>query len=118
MLKRIVKGVTPPIITDLARRALGKVYRTEIIPESELIDAQAKLEFIDFYGNTSLFALDVIQRYGRLNEMRLFSLGNKMAHLVDYVAVFGTVYHSTWLKTFFPVLPNAGPRKPVGLKED
>ena len=118
MLKRIVKGVTPPIITDLARRALGRGSRTEIIPESELIDAQAKLEFIDFYGNTSLFALDVIQRHGPLNEMRLFSLGNKMAHLVDYVAVFGTVYHSTWLKTFFPVPPHAGAGNLVVLEGD
>jgi len=45
----------------------------------------------------------VIQQHGPLHEKRLLSLGNRMSHLADYLALFGTVYHSTWLKTYFPV---------------
>jgi hypothetical protein len=99
MLKKVLKSISPPICIDLFRLAFPlKSNHSQTGATGNLIE----MEFIDFWANTSLFALEVIQRHGRLNEMRLLSLGNRMAHLADYVAVFGKVYHSTLLKTMFP----------------
>jgi|GEM_PF-3664402 len=121
MLKRMIKSVTPPVVMDLARWVVGRQRRdsrTESSLAGDLICGESKLEFIDFYANTSLFALEVIQRHGSLHKKRLLSLGNRMSHLADYVAVFGTVYHSTWLRTYFPVPPNASPGNLVLLEGD
>src|SRR5687768_16073520 len=121
MLKQMIKSVTPPVVVDLARWALGRrrrVSRAESSLAGDVICGESKLEFIDFYANTSLFALEVIQRHGSLHEKRLLSLGNRMSHLADYVALFRTVYHSTWLRTYFPVSPNASPGNLVLLEGD
>jgi hypothetical protein len=121
MLKRMIKALTPPLAMDAARWVLGRKGRgsqTESGWTGDLLGAESKLEFIDFYGNTSLFALEVIQRHGALHEKRLLSLGNRMSHLADYVALFGTVYHSTWLKTFLPVPPNGSSGNLVVLEGD
>ncbi|MGA9996659.1 MAG: hypothetical protein WBP93_14675 [Pyrinomonadaceae bacterium] len=119
MLKKVVKAFTPPVILDLKRLALGQT-------EKQAADASLSaagpdrpdLEYIDFYGNTSLFALEVLQQHGALQEMRLFSLGNKMAHLADYLALFSTVYHNTLLQTAIPFADEHGAGKLVLLKED
>ena len=103
MLKKVLKSILPPICVDLFRLAFPLKVSDSQTAAANLIDK----EVIDFWGNTSLFALEVIQRHGPLNEMSLLSLGNRMAHLADYVAVFGKVYHSTLLKTMFPVSLNS-----------
>ncbi len=116
MLKKVLKSISPPIFVDLARSTFPRrATNAETAADGDTID-EKKIEFIDFYGNTSLFALEVMQRHGKLKEMRLFSLGNRVAHMVDYVAVFGTVYHSTLLKTFFPT-PTTGPSRNLVLLE-
>lgn len=118
MLKKVIKSISPPILVDLARLTFSRrVGHSQTIVAGDLID-ESKVEFIDFYGNTSLFALEVMQRHGKLNEMRLFSLGNRMAHLADYVAVFGTVYHCTLLRTLFPAANNGFSRNLVVLEKD
>lgn len=99
MLKKVIKSISPPIAVDLFRLAFPREANHS---QSAAADDLSKLEFIDYWGNTSLFALEVIQRHGRLNEMRLLSVGNRMAHLADYVALFRKVYHSTTLKTMLP----------------
>lgn len=118
MLKKVLKSISPPIFVDLVRSAFPRrASNSQPAVDGNAID-QTKVEFIDFYGNTSLFALEVMQRHGKLNEMSLLSLGNRMAHLADYVAVFGTVYHCTLLKTLFPVTTNGRSRNLVVLQED
>lgn len=115
MLKKVLKSISPPIFVDLARSTFPRrASNAQPAADSNVVD-ESKIEFIDFYGNTSLFALEVMQRHGSLNQMRLFSLGNRMSHLADYVAVFGTVYHCTLLKTLFPA---AATRNLVVLEED
>jgi len=115
MLKKVLKSISPPIFVDLARSTFPRrASNAQPAADGSVVD-ESKVEFIDFYGNTSLFALEVMQRHGTLHQMRLFSLGNRMSHLADYVAVFGTVYHCTLLKTLFPV---ANTRNLVLLEED
>ena len=114
MLKKVLKSISPPICVDLFRLAFPLKVSDSQTPAANLIDK----EVVDFWGNTSLFALEVIQRHGPLNEMSLLSLGNRMAHLADYVAVFGKVYHSTLLKTMFPVSLNSVEENPAVLEGD
>jgi len=113
MLKKVLKSISPPICVDLFRLAFP-LKAGDSQATVNLIDK----EVIDFWANTSLFALEVIQRHGPLNEMSLLSLGNRMAHLADYVAVFGKVYHSTLLKTMFPVSRNGSEGNLTVLKGD
>jgi hypothetical protein len=114
MLKKVLKSISPPICVDLFRLAFPLKVSESKSAEVNLIDK----EVIDFWANTSLFALEVIQGHGPLNEMRLLSLGNRMSHLADYVAVFEKVYHSTLLKTMFPVSRNGSEAKLAVLKAD
>lgn len=103
MLKKLLKSISPPIFVDLARWTFpGGVSHSETAASPNVFGDQGKVEFIDFYGNTSLFALEVMQCHGTLNEMTLLSLGNRMSHLADYVALFGAIYHSTLLETQVP----------------
>ena len=63
----------------------------EIERDSAGIDAESndpKFEFINYYGNTSLFALDVLCKHGLLAEMKLLSVACLMPHLADYLAIF------------------------------
>lgn len=112
MIKTVIKSITPPVLMNLARNMRGQAsHEAPQGPDSE------NLEYVDFYGNTSMFALETLQRLGQLKDMSLFSLGNKMAHLGDYLALFGTVYHNTTMRTELPV--NAqGASKLVLLRED
>jgi hypothetical protein len=68
-------------------------------------------EFINYYGNTSLFALSALRRLGRLDEMRLLSIGSLMPHLADYLALFHTVHHNTMTETRLPLPADMCPAK-------
>jgi hypothetical protein len=102
MLKNVVKKVTPPFVVDMGRKILGK----ETVPSGTvgaLADSlEHQVEFVDFWSNTSLYALEVIQSHGRLSDMQLLSIGNRMSHVADYVALFRSIYHSTLLNTVVP----------------
>jgi hypothetical protein len=102
MLKKIIQNLTPPIVMDVRRRMLGHPNEPSGTVGAMADKLQEKLEFIDFWANTSLFALETIQTHGRLSDMRLLSIGNRMAHLADYAALFATIYHSTLLETQVP----------------
>jgi hypothetical protein len=115
MLRKAVKLCTPPILIDLARSIAGK-SNSSVASSATSFDET--VEYIDFWSNTSLFALEVLQEHGPLKQMRLFSLGNRMANLADYVGLFDTIYHCTTLKTVFPVAPENSPSKLVLLQED
>ena len=69
MIKTAVKFLTPPILLELTRSVLRK-HRPTVQTEDELIrggnNLENKLEYIDFWGNTSLFALEVLHRHGTL----------------------------------------------------
>lgn len=102
MIRKIVRSVTPPAIWDLARFALGRSTPMALSDNANPGPDRPDLEYVDFYGNTSLFALEVLRRRGPLGEMRLLSLGNKMAHLADYLALFAKIYHNTMIQTAVP----------------
>src|SRR5881227_67647 len=72
---------------------------------SVLESSDPRLEFINYYGNTSLFALDVLRRRGNLSEMKLLSIGSRMPHLADYLGLFHTVHHNTMVRTCLPLPP-------------
>jgi hypothetical protein len=107
-----VREITPPFLLRLAGRFL-KNNNLRL-----LVETDARLEYIDYYGNTSLFALEVLRTYGPLNQMRLLSLGSRMANLADYLSLFSVVYHSTVVETFFPIQANKFPAKLVLLQGD
>jgi hypothetical protein len=75
-------------------------------------------EFINYYGNTSLFALDVLRGHGQLSQMRLLSVGSLMPHLADYLAIFHTVHHNTMTETRLPLPPEQCPAKLVLHRRD
>jgi len=102
MIKKIVRSITPPAIWDLARFAAGRRNKVALAGNANPGPDRPDLEYVDFYGNTSLFALEVLRRRGPLSEMRLLSLGNKMAHLADYLALFASIYHNTMIETAVP----------------
>jgi hypothetical protein len=102
MLKKVVKSIAPPAAVSISRKLLGK--RDEPVGTAgSLADSlEHEIEVVDFWSNTSLYALQVIQQHGDLRNMKLLSIGNRMANLADYLAVFGTIYHSTLLNTLVP----------------
>jgi len=75
-------------------------------------------EFINYHGNTSLFALAALRGHGRLSEMRLLSVACLMPHLADYLAIFDTVHHSTLTETRLPLPPERSPAKLVLHRRD
>jgi hypothetical protein len=83
-----------------------------------LASPDPKLEFINLHGNTSLFALDVLRKHGRLDEMKLLSLACLMPHLADYLGIFHTVYHNTMVQTRLPVAPEKFPARFVEYMQD
>ncbi len=118
MIKQIVKSITPPLVMDLARgvrRYSRSPAPTDHMPGPEPTD----MAYVDFYAHTRLFALEILRQRGRpLQEMTLFSLGNKLAHVADYLALFGRVYHNTMLKTAIPVEVDQCPAELTILQED
>jgi len=77
-----------------------------------------KFEFINYYGNTSLFALDVLRRHGSLSEMKLLSIATRMPHLADYLALFHTVHHNTMVHTSLPLPAELSPANLVMHQRD
>ena len=77
-----------------------------------------KLEFINYYGNTSVFTLDVLRRHGALSEMKLLSIASRMPHLADYLALFHTVHHNTMVQTCLPLPAELFPAKLVMHRRD
>jgi hypothetical protein len=75
-------------------------------------------EFVNYYGNTSLFALSALRQHGRLEDMRLLSVGSLMPHLADYLALFHTVHHNTMTDTRLPVSPEQSPARLVIHRRD
>ena len=61
-----------------------------------------KFEFINYYGNTSNFALQILRSRGELKDMNLLSMACLMPHLADYLAIFKSVYHVTMATTRLP----------------
>ena len=115
-IKQVIKSITPPVVLDLIRLAASKP-RSQ--PELALAGPDPQIEFVDFYAHTSFFALEKLRERGTpLKEMSLFSLGNKMAHLADYLALFAAVYHNTMLQTEVPVEPDECPSALTILRED
>ncbi len=76
-----------------------------------LASTDPKIEFFSYYANTSLFALDVLRRHGRLADMSLLSVGCHMPHLADYLALFGTVHHNSLVETSLPLPPDRFPAR-------
>jgi hypothetical protein len=70
-----------------------------------LVSNDPKLEFINYHGNTSLFALDVLRRHGSLSQMKMLSISCLMPHLADYLALFHTVHHNSLVTTKLPIPP-------------
>jgi hypothetical protein len=76
-----------------------------------LVSNDPKFEFVNYYGNTSIFALDVLRKHGRLEEMKLLSIACLMPHLSDYLALFDTVHHNTMVTTKLPLAAELFPAK-------
>jgi hypothetical protein len=83
-----------------------------------LTSTDPTLEFINYYGNTSLFALDVLRKQGRLDQMKLLSIGCLMPHLADYLGLFQSVHHNTLVTTRLPMPPGLFPAKFVEHRMD
>jgi hypothetical protein len=77
-----------------------------------------RLEFVNYYGNTSNFALRILQTHGELKTMSLLSLGCLMPHFADYLAIFRAVYHVTMATTRLPFAVAQSPAKLVLLQQD
>lgn len=118
LLSRPMKICLPPLLYSQIKR-LFQVEQVLVDGKRKLqvaSESDYNLEFIDYYGNTSLFALDCLKDFGPLNELRLLSIGCRMAHLIDYIALFKSVYHNTTVDTSFPI-PVEGFGKPVSLNK-
>ena len=119
MIKTAIKLITPPIIMNLGKRIVGNRNPTPAkLAGPDEAAAERRIEFVDFYANTSLYALQVLQTHGNLKEMTLLSLGNRMSHLADYLALFKKVYLCTQLDTLIPMRADACPAELVELKGD
>ena len=77
-----------------------------------------KFEFVNYHGNTSLFALSAFRRHGRLSDMRLLSVACLMPHLADYLGIFDTVHHNTLTETRLPLAAEECPAKLVVHRRD
>jgi len=64
-----------------------------------------RFEFVDYYGNTSIFALQSVRRHGEFKSMNLLSIACLRAHLVDYMSIFRSVHHVTMVETRLPIPP-------------
>lgn len=102
MLKKVVKSIAPPLVMDMGRKILGKQEQPAGTVGALADSLEHEIEVIDFWSNTSLYALEMIQRHGELKNMKLLSIGNRMAHLADYLAIFDYIYHNTLLKILVP----------------
>jgi hypothetical protein len=118
MLRNVVKSMTPPLVLALGRKILGSRNGPAGSIGTLADQLEHEVELIDLWANTSLFALEVIQHHGPLKDMRLLSIGNRMTHLADYVALFDTVYHNTLLNTLMPDTLDGSPRELKILKDD
>lgn len=116
MIKKALKLITPPVF--LALPHLLKPRANAVAPADRLEDLEKRLEYVDFWAHTSLFALDVLRRHGPLGDMTLFSLGNRMAHLADYMGLFGKIYHNTTIKTLLPVESKTNVSEVLILEQD
>jgi hypothetical protein len=99
----LLKQLIPPILLQIIKRIIrGK---PPVVPKTLFsILADAKNEYVDYYGNTSLFALETFRKFGSYEKMNLLSLGTRMAHLIDYIAVFKHVYHNSMVPINLPVV--------------
>jgi len=70
-----------------------------------------KMEFINYHGNTSLFALESLRRHGSLADMKLLSISCLMPHLANYLAIFREVHHNTLTQTHLPIPIEQSPAK-------
>src|SRR5262245_66468849 len=88
-IKQVIKSITPPIVLDVLRHAASKPQAQPVLAAS---GPDPRIEFVDFYGHTSFFALEKLRERGTpLEEMSLFSLGNKMEDLDEHQALTGAV---------------------------
>jgi hypothetical protein len=107
----------------LTRKARSLIrYPNQILfgqkPAAKSESKIAGFEYIDSYGNTSMFALDVVRKKGDVSRMRLLSLGCRMNHLADYAQIFQSVHHNTMLDTHIPIVAENGNEKLVTLRKD
>ena len=77
-----------------------------------------KFEFINYDGNTSIFALEILRRHGELGKMKLFSIAGRMPHFADYLGIFKSVDHVTMVETSLPFATEQSPAKLVVHRED
>jgi len=77
-----------------------------------------KFEFINYDGNTSIFALEILRRHGELGKMTLFSIAGRMPHFADYLGIFKRVDHVTMVETSLPFAIEQSPAKLVVHRED
>jgi hypothetical protein len=77
-----------------------------------------KFEFINYHGNTSAFALQVLRRHGVLEKMSLLSIACLMNHLADYLAIFRAVHHATLVDTCLPFPIEQSPARLVLHQQD
>jgi len=77
-----------------------------------------KFEFINYDGNTSIYALDILRRHGQLEKMKLFSIAGRMPHFADYLAIFNKVHHVTMVDTCLPFGIEQSPAKLVIHRQD
>ncbi|HEY1921389.1 MAG TPA: hypothetical protein VGG44_01380 [Tepidisphaeraceae bacterium] len=77
-----------------------------------------KFEFVNYYGNTSAYALDVLRKHGDLGKMSLLSLATLVNHLADYLSIFRAVHHITMAETRLPYAPENSPARLTLHKQD
>jgi hypothetical protein len=70
-----------------------------------------KFEFINYHGNTTIFALQALQSHGELKSMNLLSIACLMPHLADFLALFRSVHHVTLVNTRLPFAIEQSPAK-------
>jgi hypothetical protein len=97
-MREFMRALTPPLIWRL-HRLLRRRAVAITLPRG-----RPEFESVDHYGNTSLFAFEVLRAHGlKPEETTLLSVGCKMAHLIDYLCVFRSVIHCTMVDTYIPV---------------
>jgi hypothetical protein len=70
-------------------------------PDSALVAAPAP-EQPDYYAVASRYALERLREHGDFSRMTLLCCTARMCHLADYVAIFGSVHHSSIVETDWP----------------